>query len=420
MVKTTTQYKIFLVDDDPFVRKGLEINLRSFPEYIIYSFPSGEACLENLSLNPDIIIMDYYMGENVMNGLETLCEIKKIMPDVAVAILSAQDEITVAVEALNKGAIDYLTKNEVIGTNVEKAVEHIVQKKELEDELRQKRAEIEEKNRKLEQAQQEIIEANNKLKEHNANLDILVKKRTAALFRALNKVKESKEELENFVYRASHDLKGPTARLLGLVQVAKIDESALDKIDLLNHLENVTKGMDKIVENFIYVYIIHQAQVNREKISFSKIVDEAIAKAKSLPEAEGIEISSSLEGNDTMTSDPFLLKLILNNLIENAVTFHKPVGTSDRFIRIHTSTDKKTLHINIEDNGMGIAEDAKDKIFDMFFRGSTRSKGNGVGLYLVKKAIEKLNGKIGVDCEQDSYTSFFFTIPRNIEKPQDG
>ena len=420
MVKTTTRYKIFLVDDDDFVRKGLEINLRSFPEYDVYSFSSGEECIENLSIRPDIIFMDYHMGRDVMNGIEALREVKKIMPEVAIAILSAQDEITVAVEAMNNGAIDYLTKNEVIDTNVEKAVEHIVQKKELEDELRQKRIEIEEKNRKLEQAQQEILKVNQELKETNANLDSLVKKRTDALVRALNKVKESKEELENFVYRASHDLKGPTARLLGLVQVAKIDKAALEKMDLLNHLESVTQGMDKIVENFIYVYTIHQAQVNRESLLFGQILDEAISKAKSLPGAEGIEISSALEGNDTMISDPFLLKLIINNLVENAITFHKTPDSEDRFVRIQTSTDKKTFHLNVEDNGTGIAEEAKEKIFDMFFRGSTLSKGNGLGLYLVKKAIEKLDGEIRVDCERDSYTSFFVTLPRNIEKRQDG
>ena len=106
----TKKYSVFIVDDDPLIRKSLEIKLKREDQYELSSFPSGEACLAALGESPDLILMDYNMGKEAMNGMEVMLKVKELSPTTDVAILSAQDEIPVAIEIINRGAIQYLSK----------------------------------------------------------------------------------------------------------------------------------------------------------------------------------------------------------------------------------------------------------------------------------------------------------------------
>lgn len=402
------KYTIFIVDDDPFIRRSLEIKLKGKETYELHSFSSGESCIDALSEDPDLVIMDYNMGDHLMNGMDAMLKIKELKPETEVAILSAQDDIPVAIEILNQGAIEYLTKEHVLGINVEKSVEDLIAKKELKDELAKKDREIKQKKEELEIAQKEILTANQELKDTNANLDELVKKRTSALVNTLNKLKDSKEELENFVYRASHDLKGPTARLLGLIQIFELmpeDRTAL------RHMEKVIQGLDKVVENFIYVHTLHKSPLKKEEISLSEFITSEFDKLRGLPEATGIDLRYEIQGNDHVKTDPLLLQIILRNLVENAIYFHKKSEEQDRFVQVEFQNSRDNLVIEVEDNGMGIAESIRKKVFQMFFRGAEHSDGNGLGLYLVNKAVNKLEGNITLSSEENSYTHFSIKIP---------
>lgn len=403
------KYTIFIVDDDPFIRRSLEIKLKNKDCYELHSFSSGESCIDALEEDPDLVIMDYNMGDHLMNGMDAMLKIKQIKPATEVAILSAQDEIPVVVDILNHGAIEYLTKEHVLGINVEKSVEDIIAKKELKDEIARQNEEIKQQKAELEAAQQEILKANAELKLVNANLDDLVKKRTSALVNTLNKLKDSKEELENFVYRASHDLKGPTARLLGLIQIFELipeDKTAL------KHMEKVIQGLDKVVENFIYVHTLHKGPVAYQSISIAEFLQESLAELRQFPEAKEIDIQSSIHGKDQVRIDPFLLKIIMRNLLENAVYFHRDPAVPNRFIQVEITQQKNTLLIEIEDNGTGIEESIQNKVFNMFFRGAECSHGNGLGLYLVQKAVKKLEGKLVLSSSvKDTYTHFSVEIP---------
>jgi len=407
---TKEKYTIFLVDDDPFIRRSLEIKLKGNEVYNLFSFSSGESCIKALEEadDPDLIIMDYNMGDHLMNGMEAMLKIKELKPTTEVAILSAQDEIPIVVDILNNGAIEYLTKEHVLGVNVEKSVEDIIAKKELKDEIARKNEEIRRQKVELEIAQKEILKANQKLKEINSNLDELVKKRTDALVITLNKLKDSKEELENFVYRASHDLKGPTARLLGLIQIYELMPG---NKTTLGHIEKVIQGLDKIVENFIYVHTLHKNPVKYKEISLVAFVEEALAKFNHLPEMEGINIEVEIEGEDLIKADLLLLNIILCNLLENAIYFHKDASKKDRFIDIKVFHQKGKLILEVEDNGRGIDESIQNKVFQMFFRGAEHSHGNGLGLYLAEKAVNKLEGKLDFSSEFGSYTHFSVEIP---------
>lgn len=135
--------KLFLVDDDALFLKSLEIEFMEYAAsisetYIIHTFVTGELCLENLDLDPDVIILDYYLDgidPNAMNGLETLDRIKAINQDFPVVMLSSQDKIDVAVNCMHHKAFDYVVKSETAFVRLQKIISTIFQYKKMEKEL---------------------------------------------------------------------------------------------------------------------------------------------------------------------------------------------------------------------------------------------------------------------------------------------
>lgn len=137
-MKSTHKIVLFLVDDDALFLKSLEIEFLEHADFTIKTFLSGELCVENLSLNPDIIILDYlFFGKdkNAMNGIETLDKIKEYDPDMPVIMLSAQDKIEVAVNCMHHKAYDYVVKSETAFMRLQKIISTIFKYKKMEKEL---------------------------------------------------------------------------------------------------------------------------------------------------------------------------------------------------------------------------------------------------------------------------------------------
>lgn len=128
-MKTEKKILIFLVDDDALYLKSLEIDFLQSAEYEIKTFATGEFCLENLSQNPDVIVLDYYLNgidKNAIDGLETLDRIKKENQHVPVIMLSSQDKIEVAVNCMKHEAIDYIVKSETAFLRLNKTIAEVI------------------------------------------------------------------------------------------------------------------------------------------------------------------------------------------------------------------------------------------------------------------------------------------------------
>lgn len=142
-MKEENTITLFLVDDDALFLKSLEIEFRQNADetehnYIIHTFATGELCLENLTVNPDVIILDYYLDgidSNAMNGLETLDKIKAVNKDFPVVMLSSQDKIDVAISCMHHKAFDYVVKSETAFLRLQKIIGAIFQFKKMEKEL---------------------------------------------------------------------------------------------------------------------------------------------------------------------------------------------------------------------------------------------------------------------------------------------
>jgi DNA-binding NtrC family response regulator len=130
--------KLFLVDDDVVFLKLLEIEFLQHADFVIETYVTGELCLESISHNPDVIVLDYYLDsieKTAMNGIKTLDIIKEINPDIPVVMLSSQDKIEVAIECMHHLAFDYVVKSETAFVRLQKIIGTIFKYKKMEKEL---------------------------------------------------------------------------------------------------------------------------------------------------------------------------------------------------------------------------------------------------------------------------------------------
>lgn len=137
-MKNENKIKIFLVDDDALYLKSMEIEFLEHADFIIETYATGELCIESLSRNPDIIVLDYHLDgidKDAMNGLATLDKIKSINQDIPVIMLSSQDKIDVAIKCMHHRAFDYVVKSETAFMRLQKIITTIFSYKKMEKEL---------------------------------------------------------------------------------------------------------------------------------------------------------------------------------------------------------------------------------------------------------------------------------------------
>jgi DNA-binding NtrC family response regulator len=137
-MKNENQITLFLVDDDALFLKALEIEFLQHADFAIETFATGELCVQQLSKNPDVVILDYHLDgidKNAMNGLETLDKIKAYHSDIPVVMLSSQDSIDIAVNCMHHRAFDYVVKSETSFMRLQKIITSIFSYKKMEKEL---------------------------------------------------------------------------------------------------------------------------------------------------------------------------------------------------------------------------------------------------------------------------------------------
>jgi len=137
-MNTRKSVNIFVVDDDVMYLKMIEIEFLQYPGFKLETYATGEICIENLSHEPDMIILDYHLDgidKHAMNGIQTLDKIKEINPGIPVVMLSAQDNIEVAINCIHHKAFDYIVKSETAFLRLQKVISSILDHQKLEESL---------------------------------------------------------------------------------------------------------------------------------------------------------------------------------------------------------------------------------------------------------------------------------------------
>lgn len=273
-------------------------------------------------------------------------------------------------------------------------------------------------NSALSDAKAVIETQNQRLQNINRELDAKVKEKTADLIKAnedLDKANKSlvrvNDELDNFIYKTSHDIRGPLASLKGICSVALMDVKDPLALDYLTKLDISSGRLNVILTRLLIVNQINHAIVGLEQIDFGNIVDDVLLleRKKGLPAR--LEIRKDIDKNIGFQSDKDLVRIILENLIDNSIKFYNDSERVQPFVHIKVIQGEKDLVVSVIDNGIGIAEAKPDKIFQMFSRASERSGTGGIGLYLSKLATEKLGGQINLRNTPEGYTEFYVSFP---------
>jgi PAS domain S-box-containing protein len=222
-------------------------------------------------------------------------------------------------------------------------------------------------------------------------------------------------ELDRFVYSASHDLRAPLMSVKGLLNMIKLDPDKKNVENYLSLIDRSVQKLDHFISDIINYSRNSRMDLMPKEIDFQELVQESIDALKFMEGAEQVRSARNISMTSPFYSDYSRLLIIFNNIISNAVRY-RDHWKSDSFLSVDIHGTAEKAVIIFTDNGVGIADEYVDKIFKMFFRANAESKGSGLGLYIVKSAIEKLNGTIQVRSRLGEGTTFTIEIPNLKEQ----
>lgn len=231
-----------------------------------------------------------------------------------------------------------------------------------------------------------------------------------------HELEKTNSELDKFVYSASHDLRAPLASVLGLINLVKMDEKETHHLEYLANMEKSIRKLDNFISDIINYSRNSRLEVMPEKVDLEELVNEIREDLVFMEHASKIKIE--FEGKDkVITTDRARLRVVLSNLISNAIKYHN-LRRDHPYIMVKYEKKDYNHLIKIVDNGPGIAKEHQENIFKMFYRGSESSSGSGLGLYIVKETLMKLNGEISLESQLGEGSSFIIRFP-DIEEQED-
>ncbi|HPH47250.1 MAG TPA: PAS domain S-box protein [Chryseolinea sp.] len=220
-------------------------------------------------------------------------------------------------------------------------------------------------------------------------------------------------ELDNFVYKVSHDLRAPLSSILGLVNLAKLPGNTDNPMDYIDIIGDKVEHLDHFIGDVLSHSKNLKMEVSISNVNFAQIIDRTFSELSYLEGANEIIRNIKIEGSD-FYNDPWRISEILRNLISNSIKY-RSFDSKTSEISIKIITDNVRTEISFADNGIGIDEASLNKIFEMFYRATEQSDGSGIGLYIVKNAVDKLGGQITVASKLGEGTRFNIILPNRIQ-----
>ena len=225
----------------------------------------------------------------------------------------------------------------------------------------------------------------------------------------------SNEQMDQVMYKTTHDLKAPLLSAMGLIALAEQADGD-EKREYFSLLKKSLRRLDGYIDEMNNFFRNEKLAVQREKVIMTALIKEELSILKSLYEQPQIRITIECEGQFEFYSDTMRVRTIVGNLLSNAIKYRDP-EKAEPFIHICVSISEDFCDFSVVDNGIGIAGEYHEKIFDLFFRATDRSKGTGLGLFIVKDTIRKLKGKITVNSILGEGTTFTIRLPNKIGQP---
>ncbi|WP_210463346.1 sensor histidine kinase [Rufibacter roseolus] len=375
--------KILLVDDKPENLVSLESLLYKEEEGITYLFAeSGEEALK-IALQEELalILLDVQMPG--MNGYEVARYLRDISKtrDIPIIFVTAIDEQdTHVIEGFEAGAVDFLFKPlhpYITKAKVSAFVKFFLQRKDLE-------------------------KANKLALEMNQELEERVKERTKELTRV-------NRDLDNFVYTASHDLRAPIHNIEGLMAALQdtLQEDTINREEVAPILEMINNSVDRFkatLQDLTEIAKVQYEAAGKNTVRFDELLTDVKVHIKDLIESAHATITADFSQAPEIFFSRKNLRSVLYNLVSNSIKYRSPERAPEIQVTT-TKVDSYTL-LTVQDNGLGLKNEDKEKVFGMFQRVHLHVEGTGVGMAIVKRIVENCDGKIEFESELGQGTVF--------------
>lgn len=221
-------------------------------------------------------------------------------------------------------------------------------------------------------------------------------------------LKKINKELDRFVYSASHDLRAPISSITGLLALQKIDPTATH--DYLVKIEDRVQAMDRFICDILDYHKNTRTDVEYKKLNLQNLVSQLVEMMKYTDSTKKLSFTLDIPAGIILNTDSFRIRVILNNLISNAIKYadyRKP----DPYVKITAYLNETICYIKVIDNGIGIDDTMQPKVFDMFYRATTSAQGSGLGLYILKESLDKLQGTVSLHSKVGLGSTFTIALP---------
>tara|TARA_B110000240_G_scaffold186332_1_gene222828 strand:- start:295 stop:2673 length:2379 start_codon:yes stop_codon:yes gene_type:complete len=223
------------------------------------------------------------------------------------------------------------------------------------------------------------------------------------------------QELDQFVYKTAHDLRAPLTNITGLIGIMRMEQNP----QVLNSYFDLQEKSIEKLDNFIQKITANtknsRLPVENETLDFNIVVDEVLRAHYFFGNSDKISKILNIQRDLNFYGDTERVKIILNNLVSNAIQFCDLAKENPK-IEIEITAINGLTRLMVRDNGLGIDEQYQPKVYDMFYRAHKKADGAGIGLYIVKETVKKLNGSIHLASELDKFTEINVFLPDNRPK----
>lgn len=362
MAVNKNKIKVLYIDDEANNLISFKASFRF--DYNIYLANNTDEAIKHLSEHADIsvILSDQKMPDKT--GVEFFEEIRNLYPNPVRILITGYADIESVISAINRGHVFRYIKKPWTDVDVQTAID----------------------------------EAH---KFYIATSMLAVKN---------DELQKAYEELDKFAYSATHDMRGPILSVLGIVDLAKNTDEPEEVKEMIGMMENAMLKLDNYIQNLHDHYSIRRGELKIVEVDFADIIKDMTDIYDLTSKLKDIAFETNLKQDDKFRSDDISIKIALNNLLSNAFKYQKKDG-AHKFVRLDINVSGSVATIKVTDNGIGIPENNLGEVFKMFYRGSSDEIGSGFGLYNVKDALNKLNGKVEVASTLGEGTTFTVTIP---------
>lgn len=405
--------KILLVEDD-LVDADLLVNLLELVPSIQFDMihvKRLQEAIARLGGEPfDVVLLDLSLPDS--QGVDTVKKMYQRSPTVPIVILSGLEDQSVALQAVQNGAQDYLVKGEFESDLLVRAIRYAIERGKILQLLNQKEKELQKANEELEMRVRIRTE---ELQKKNVQLQEL----EVQLREALAKEKELSDLKSRIITTISHEYRTPLTTIASSAELLQVYRHRWDEEKQMKHYRRIkesVKHMTALVDDVLFVNQaeFYKLELQRSPLHLGNFVRELVEDMQAaVGDRPTLNLISKVDGRQVLL-DPKLLRQIITNLLSNGIKYSPDGGT----VEVKLIGEEERIIVEVSDRGIGIPIEDRKHLFESFRRASNVGtiRGTGLGLSIVKKCIDIHGGQISVESEVGTGTTFTVVLPLQTEE----